>query len=74
MAGLIGICIMLPQLIQTMRFSRKIYSSLCKHEVAVALTLRMLLQQPQMENAGSFVALDRWLFWQLASRAETIDI
>ena len=50
------------------------YSSLCKHEVAVALTLRMLLQQPQMENAGSFVALDRWLFWQLASRAETIDI
>lgn len=50
------------------------YSNLCKHEVAVALTLRMLLKQPQMENATSFIALDRWLFWQLAARADAIDI
>ena len=50
------------------------YSELCKHEVAVAITLKMLLKQPQFKNAGDFMALDRWLFWQLASRAETIDI
>ena len=50
------------------------YSDLCKHEVAVAITLRMLFKQPQFKLAGDFMALDRWLFWQLASRAETIDI
>jgi hypothetical protein len=50
------------------------YSELCKHEVAVAITLKMLFKQPQFKNAGDFMALDRWLFWQLASRAETIDI
>ena len=50
------------------------YSELCKHEVAVAITLKMLFKQPQFKNAGDFIALDRWLFWQLASRAETIDI
>ena len=50
------------------------YSELCKHEVAVAITLKMLFKQPQFKDAGDFMALDRWLFWQLASRAETIDI
>ena len=50
------------------------YSELCKHEVAVTLTLRMLFKQPQFKNAGDFMALDRWAFWQLASRAESITI
>lgn len=50
------------------------YPELCKHEVAVAITLRMLFKQPQFKAVGDFMALDRGLFWQLASRAETIDI
>lgn len=50
------------------------YSELCKHEVAVALTLRMLFKQPQFKDAGDFMALDRWVFWHLASRAESITI
>jgi len=50
------------------------YSDLCKHEVAVALTLRMLLKQPQMNSVNDFVALDRGIFWQLASRSETIEV
>ena len=50
------------------------YSDLCKHEVAVAITLRMLFKQPQFKNAGDFMALDRWVFWQLASRADSITI
>lgn len=50
------------------------YSALCKHEVAVAITLRMLFKQPQFKNAADFMALDRWLFWQLASRADSIEI
>lgn len=50
------------------------YSDLCKHEVAVAITLRMLFKQPQFKNAGDFMALDRRVFWQLASRADSIEI
>ena len=50
------------------------YAELCKHEVAVALTLRMLVKQPQFKKVGDFMALDRWVFWQLASRADTITI
>lgn len=50
------------------------YPELCKHEAAVALTLRVLLHAPQLRDAGDFVALDHRLFWQLASRAETIVI
>lgn len=50
------------------------YPELCKHEVAVALTLRMLLKQPKFQNVGDFMALDRCVFWQLASRGETIDL
>lgn len=50
------------------------YSDLCKHEVAVAITLRMLFKHPQFKNAGDFMALDRWVFWQLASRADSITI
>lgn len=40
----------------------------------MTLTLRMLFKQPQFKNAGDFMALDRWAFWQLASRAESITI
>lgn len=50
------------------------YAELCKHEVAAALTLRMLVKQPQFKKVGDFMALDRWVFWQLASRADTITI
>lgn len=50
------------------------YPELCKHEVAVAITLRMLFNQPQFKTVSDFMALDRGLFWQLASRADTIDI
>ena len=50
------------------------YSDLCKHEVAVAMTLRMLFRQPQFQNAGDFMALDRWTFWQLASRTDHIEL
>ena len=50
------------------------YSALCKHEVAVAITLRMLFKQPQFKNTTDFMALDRWLFWQLASRADSIEL
>ena len=50
------------------------YSALCKHEVAVAITLRMLFKQPRFKKSADFMALDRWLFWQLASRADSIDI
>jgi len=34
----------------------------------------MLFKQPQFKNAGDFMALDRWVFWQLASRADSITI
>ncbi len=50
------------------------YPGLCKHEVAVAITLRMLSQQPQLTAVRDFVALDRFLFWQLASRTDTITL
>lgn len=50
------------------------YADLCKHEVAVAITLRMLFKQPQFINATDFMALDRRVFWQLASRAGSITI
>lgn len=50
------------------------YSDLCKHEVAVALTLRVLFKQSQFKNAADFIALDRRVFWQLASRADSITI
>lgn len=50
------------------------YPELCKHEVAAALTLRMLFKQPQFKNAGDFMALDRCLFWQLAARADSIRL
>lgn len=50
------------------------YPGLCKHEVAVALTLYMLFKQPRFANAGDFMALDHQTFWQLASRGETINL
>lgn len=50
------------------------YPGLCKHEAAVAFTLRMLLAQPQMDGAERFAALDRRLFWRLASRCENIRL
>lgn len=50
------------------------YTGLCKHEVAVALTLQMLFSQSRFEKTEDFVALDRQTFWQLASRSETIDL
>lgn len=50
------------------------YPELCKHEVAVALTLRMLFKQPQFKNASDFMALDRCVFWQLASRTDSISL
>lgn len=48
------------------------YPELCKHEIAAALTLRMLFQEPQFQNAGDFMALDRRTFWKLASHADSI--
>lgn len=48
------------------------YGGLCKHEVAAAITLRMLLDQ--MADKETFIALDRNVFWQLASRSETITL
>lgn len=50
------------------------YSELCKHEVAVAFTLRMLHKQPEFVPIGDFMALDQVTFWKLASRAESIRI
>lgn len=50
------------------------YPELCKHEVAVALTLRMLFREPPFKNARDFMALDRRVFWQLASRADSIRL
>jgi len=50
------------------------YPGLCKHEAAVALTLRMLSKQPQTATEEDFVAVDRELFWKLASRSETIQL
>lgn len=50
------------------------YPYLCKHEVAVALTLRMLSANTKMEDGDHFVALDRWLFWKLASRSDSISL
>lgn len=50
------------------------YPGLCKHAVAVVLNLRMLSKQPEMKMDSDFVALDRWLFWKLASRSEKISV
>ena len=50
------------------------YPGLCKHGVAAALNLRMLMHQPQMQTMSRFTALDRSLFWKLASRAEEIEL
>lgn len=50
------------------------YPELCKHEAAVALTLRMLSQEPDFQAEGDFMALDRCLFWQLASRSDSIRL
>lgn len=50
------------------------YPALCKHEVAVAQTLRALLAQPQIGAASGFIALDHTAFWHLASRAERITL
>ena len=50
------------------------YPGLCKHAVAVAVTLRMLYKQPGMEQNADFVALDRWLFWKLAARCDSITV
>lgn len=50
------------------------YPGLCKHEVAIALTLQMLFTQPQISHEENFVALDHGLFWQLVSRSETIQL
>lgn len=50
------------------------YPALCKHEVAVALNLSMLSKQDNMDLGHDFVALDRDLFWKLASRNDAIVI
>lgn len=50
------------------------YPELCKHEVAVALNLNMLAHQKDMDIDHDFVALDRDLFWKLASRNDEISI
>lgn len=50
------------------------YPALCKHEVAVALTLQMLFLEPQFKNADAFMALDRCVFWRLASRTSSIRL
>ena len=50
------------------------YPCLCKHAVAVVLNLRMLSKQPEMRMDSDFVALDRFLFWKLASRSEKISV
>ena len=46
----------------------------CKHEVAVALNLNMLAHQKDMDIDHDFVALDRDLFWKLASRNDFITV
>jgi SWIM zinc finger domain protein len=50
------------------------YSGLCKHEVAVAITLQALMKQERIADFDNFVALDRNLFWKLVSRADEITI
>ena len=50
------------------------YPDLCKHEVAVALNLDMLAHQKEMDIDHDFVALDRDLFWKLASRNDFITV
>lgn len=50
------------------------YPELCKHEVAVALNLNMLAHQKDMDIDHDFVALDRDLFWKLASRNDFITV
>lgn len=50
------------------------YAGLCKHEVAVAITLQVLFAQEKMGHCENFVALDQSVFWKLASRADTITI
>lgn len=50
------------------------YVGLCKHEVAVAITLQVLMKQELITDFDHFVALDRDLFWKLVSRADTITI
>lgn len=50
------------------------YPGLCKHVVAVVLTLRMLSKQPEMKTLDNFMALDRMLFWKLASRCDDITV
>lgn len=48
------------------------YPYLCKHETAVALTLRMLLRQPQMQSVEDFVAIDRQTFLALTAHANAV--
>lgn len=50
------------------------YAGLCKHEVAAATTLQVLMKQELITDFDHFVALDRDLFWKLVSRAEAITI
>ncbi|MBR4726484.1 MAG: hypothetical protein IK080_01185 [Clostridia bacterium] len=40
---------------------------LCKHETAVLITLRMLLDQPELEDRTDFVAFDTDFFWNYVS-------
>ena len=49
-------------------------ANLCKHEVAVALTVWKLLQPPQLQESCDFTALDRDLFWHLAARTKAITL
>ena len=50
------------------------YSGLCKHEVAVAMELKMLFKEnPTLEKKEFFVAIDHAVFWRLMSRVVAID-
>ena len=46
---------------------------LCKHEIAVLITLRMLLGRPELEGKTDFTAFDARFFWNYAS-AESDEI
>lgn len=50
------------------------YPRLCKHEAAVALSLRRLLSDPKLVQGQDFVALNRNLFWRLAAREDNVTI
>lgn len=42
---------------------------LCKHELAVLITLRMLLGRPELAGKSDFITFDKALFWKLAPGA-----